>query len=401
MLRLINRSLTLKVVFALTTILIVAFTLLCLLIIAKQNNLLGSLATTVHEKLDLTASQAQQRFASLEQSVAATLGKMGDQAAEKLSRKTEESLAAEETNILAAMEKMLESNAQAVGALLASIAADPLMAKEYDKLITYSQALTKTSEIVYVIFVDEKGSILPNYLNVIDDRIIAYLDKNQQGEDAEKVLINSKKDPSVLIYEQPIEYFNLPLGKALICISKNSVRQEINALTGRFASVKKDNSSAVTAVLAAESIKVNDLLNSDLSQVSGNSEIAQKETAALLVAASQKVKNGTAKVIIIIGSVCCIAIILLLVLLLRQMIIAPLHQIANGLKDAAQGEGDLTKRLNSSRVDEIGVLAGWFDSFVERLNNIIVEINGNSETVTSSALEALTASEQMLEEANA
>ncbi len=400
MLRLINRNLTLKVVFALAAIIIVAFTLLCLLIIGKQSNLLGSLATTIHEKLDLTAGQAQQRFASLEQGVTESLDKMGDQAAEKLSQKTEQSLAAEETNILGAMEKLLESNAQAVGALLANIAADPLMAKEYDKLIKYSQALTKTSEIVYVIFVDDKGSILPSHLNVIDDRIIAYLDKNQEGQDAEKVLMNSKNDPSVLIYEQPIEYYNLPLGKALICVSKNSVRREIDALMGRFDSFKKDNAGAVATVLAAESAKVTDRINHDLNQVGSNNEKAQKETAALLFAASQKVKTGTTKVIIAIGCLCGLGIILLLVLLLRKMIIAPLHQIANGLKDAAEGEGDLTKRLNSTRTDEIGILAGWFDSFVQRINNIIVEINGNSETVTSSALEALSSSEQMQEEAS-
>ena len=397
---LINRSLTLKVVLALAAIIIVAFTLLCLLIIGKQSNLLGSLGTTVHEKLDLTAGQAQQRFTSLEQSVAATLDQMGDQAAAKLSQKTEESLAAEEKNILAAMEKLLQSNARAVGALLANIAADPLMAKEYDKLIKYSQALTKTSEIVYVIFIDEKGSVLPSHLNVIDDRIIAYLDENQEGEDAEKVLFNSKNDPSVLIYEQPIEYYNMPLGKALICISKNSVSQEIDSMVGRFNGIKKDNATAITSVLAAESATVTDRINADLNQVSANSEKSQKETAALLVAASQKVKTGTTKVIIVIGSVCCITIILLVVLLLRKMIIGPLHKITNGLKDAAEGEGDLTKRLNSTRTDEIGVLAGWFDSFVQRINNIIVEINGNSETVTSSALEALSSSEQMQEEAS-
>lgn len=129
MVRLINKSLTLKLVFALAAILIVAFTLLCYLIIGKQNNLLGSLAATVHEKLDLTDSQTQQSFASLEQNVATTLGKMGEQATQQLAQKTEKSLTAEETNIQDAMEKLLTSNAQAVGTLLANIAAEPFMAK--------------------------------------------------------------------------------------------------------------------------------------------------------------------------------------------------------------------------------------------------------------------------------
>ena len=400
MLRVINKSLTLKVILALAAILVIAFTLLCLSIINKQNNLLGSMATTVHEKLDQSGNEAQRFFDSLEQNVASALTQMGDQAAENLSKETEKSLASEEINVRKGMEKLLESNAQAIGALLVSIAADPLMAKEYDKLVKFSQAVAQTKEVVYVIFLDEKGNILPSHLNIIDDLIISYLEKDQEGEDVEKVLNNSKNDPSVLIYEQPIEYFGLSLGKAVICISKNSVSQEINALVARFNNLKKDNETAVKNVLADESSKVTGQINSGLKQVSSDNSKAQKETAAILVAASKEVNAGTTKVIIAIGSACCLSIIVLVIILLKRIIITPLHAISNGLKDAAEGEGDLTKRLNSSRTDEIGILAGWFDSFVERINNIIVEINGNSETVTSSALEVLSSSEEMQEEAS-
>jgi len=400
MLRLINRSLSLKVILVLAIILVVAFTLLCISIIHKQNNLLGSLATTVHQNLDQTSIEAQKLFFSLEQNVGAALSQMSDRTANSLSRKTKESLAVEEQNVQKGMEKLLESNAQAIGALLLNIAADPIMAKDYDKLVKFGQAVSQTKEVVYAIFLDDKGNILPSYINVVDDLIISYLDKGQEEEDAERVLNASKNDPSVLIFEQPIEYFGLPLGKAIICINKNTVAKEINALQARFENLKKDNETTVTTVLGEESAKVISQINSDLNQVNSDSRRAQDQTAAILIQASKEVNAGTTKVVIAIGSACCLSIILLVALLLKHMIITPLHEISNGLKDAAEGEGDLTKRLNSTRTDEIGILAGWFDSFVERINNIIVEINGNSETVTSSALEVFASSEQMQAEAS-
>ena len=400
MLQIVSRSLTLKVVLTLAVILVIAFSVLCVSIINKQNKLLGLMATTVHEKLNESGDDAQRLFGSLEKNVTVTLSQMSDQTAENLSRKTEKSMALEEKNIQKGMEKLLQSNARTVGALLVSIAADPLMAKEYDKLVKFSQAVSKTEEIVYVIFQDEKGNFLPSFLNVIDDQIISYIDKGQEEEDIERVLNGSKYDPSVLIYEQPIEYYNLPIGKIIICISKNTVTQEIDALVSRFKNLKRDNESTVKGVLSEESGKVTGQINKDLNQVSSDNKQAQDQTATILVQASKEVKAGTTKVIIAIGSACCLGIIFLVILLLKQIVIAPLHEISKGLKDAADGEGDLTKRLNSTRTDEIGILAGWFDSFVERINNIIVEINGNSETVTSSALEALSSSEQMLGEAS-
>ena len=43
-------------------------------------------------------------------------------------------------------------------------------------------------------------------------------------------------------------------------------------------------------------------------------------------------------------------------------------------KDIAQGEGDLTKRLSVSETGELGQLSGWFNSFLQRLSDLIVEI---------------------------
>ena len=358
------------------------------------------MASTVHEKLNKSGDEAQQLFVSLEHNVGSALSQMSDQTAGNLTKATQQALASEEQNIHQAMEKLLESNAQSVGALLGSIAADPLMAKEYNKLVKFSQTVAQTKEIVYVIFFDEKGKILPSYLNIVDDLIIGYLKTGQGVDDAEKVLNGSKNDPSVLIYEKSVEYYNLPIGKIVICINKNTVTEEISALVTRFESLKKVNEATVKTVLNDESAKMIKQINSDLNQVNSDNRKSQDETASILVQASKEVNAGTTKVVIGIGSACCLIIIFLVIFLLKRIIIAPLHNITNGLKDAAEGEGDLTKRLNSSRIDEIGILAGWFDSFVERINNIIVEINGNSETVTSSAMEVLISSEQMQEKAN-
>jgi len=51
---------------------------------------------------------------------------------------------------------------------------------------------------------------------------------------------------------------------------------------------------------------------------------------------------------------------------------------AKNLKDMAQGEGDLTKRLPDRGSDEIAELGRWFNSFVEKIHNIITEIRNET-----------------------
>jgi methyl-accepting chemotaxis protein len=74
-------------------------------------------------------------------------------------------------------------------------------------------------------------------------------------------------------------------------------------------------------------------------------------------------------------------------ILAAKRIVRPLLAVSDGLKDIAQGEGDLTKRLNADSKDEVGELAGWFNIFLEKLQGIIKQIAGNAKTLAGSSTE--------------
>ncbi len=65
----------------------------------------------------------------------------------------------------------------------------------------------------------------------------------------------------------------------------------------------------------------------------------------------------------------------------------PLNRAINGLKDIAEGEGDLTMRLKADSHDEIGELSKWFNVFVEKLQGIIGQIASNTKSVSASSNE--------------
>jgi methyl-accepting chemotaxis protein len=73
----------------------------------------------------------------------------------------------------------------------------------------------------------------------------------------------------------------------------------------------------------------------------------------------------------------------------------PINEAVDGLKDIAQGEGDLTMRLAVSGKDEVGDLARWFNVFIEKLQGIMKDIAGGVETLSSSSTELSAISEQM------
>jgi methyl-accepting chemotaxis protein len=83
----------------------------------------------------------------------------------------------------------------------------------------------------------------------------------------------------------------------------------------------------------------------------------------------------------------------LLSFVFASMIVKPITQVVGMLKDIATGEGDLTKRLSLQQRDEVGELSRWFDTFVEKIHDIVVQI-GHTALNVSSASEEMAASIQ-------
>ncbi|WP_447593038.1 methyl-accepting chemotaxis protein [Aquipseudomonas campi] len=63
----------------------------------------------------------------------------------------------------------------------------------------------------------------------------------------------------------------------------------------------------------------------------------------------------------------------------------PLRQMVGMLDDIAKGDGDLTKRLTVDRVDELGQIANGFNTFLNKLQNMIRDVVGSVQKVSDSS----------------
>ncbi|MBO1518260.1 methyl-accepting chemotaxis protein [Oceanisphaera pacifica] len=70
-----------------------------------------------------------------------------------------------------------------------------------------------------------------------------------------------------------------------------------------------------------------------------------------------------------------------LALLLVRSIHAPLRQAVSTMQDIAQGEGDLTRRLNSQQGHELGLLASSFNQFAGQISGLIQNTRQSADTL--------------------
>lgn len=73
-----------------------------------------------------------------------------------------------------------------------------------------------------------------------------------------------------------------------------------------------------------------------------------------------------------------IAALIVLYTAINHVVVRPVVNMMNRLKEIATGDGDLTKMLKESSGDELGECAHWFNSFVAKLRAMILEIFDNA-----------------------
>lgn len=68
-------------------------------------------------------------------------------------------------------------------------------------------------------------------------------------------------------------------------------------------------------------------------------------------------------------------------------IVKGLALVVERIKDVAQGEGDLTKRIEVQNDDELGELSKWFNTFMDKLQEIIGQVAQSTEHIASATEE--------------
>ncbi|ABW67555.1 methyl-accepting chemotaxis protein [Desulfosudis oleivorans] len=105
-------------------------------------------------------------------------------------------------------------------------------------------------------------------------------------------------------------------------------------------------------------------------------------------------KTGQFLRLAVITVLVCMAMILFAVIVSRR-IVAPMRQTTAMLEDIAQGAGDLTRRLEVTGTDEMGMMAVWVNRLMEQLARIMSGVTQRAETFIGSSASLLDISREL------
>ena len=110
--------------------------------------------------------------------------------------------------------------------------------------------------------------------------------------------------------------------------------------------------------------------------------IGQKADVAKVLTGRLIANQG--KIMAVLGIICGLCVMIMF----RVMIIRKIQAITGMLKDIAEGNGDLTKRITITSKDEIGEMTRYFNLFIDTIHEMVKRIMLETGNVNSAILES-------------
>jgi methyl-accepting chemotaxis protein len=170
-------------------------------------------------------------------------------------------------------------------------------------------------------------------------------------------------------------------------------QKEINSILSTFDDMHSRSKSTYASVLEAKGNMSDEAMQSVSTLASDNKRMTSSlqelgkhisndfQTELEAVTESSKRQRTLGLVFFFITATCAA----FLAVMVERQVSQPLQLLTNRLKDIAEGEGDLTKRLEIVSKDELGEVSSWFNLFMDKLQNVMRQVASGTRSVAGAS----------------
>lgn len=233
-------------------------------------------------------------------------------------------------------------------------------------------------------------------MSAFNEQIKLYNDAVMLGDAGTVKLAREKSGECMTALDFIINLKNIPSD---LINQIDTTRKNLEEFTAKADKIYTEMSSSATedlAIKAKELKESMDVISNGLKKYSETFETVLKDELSTISRKTKTQNHINLAIFVIVVFVTGFFVRIII----SNSITGPLEKTVNMIQDIAEGEGDLTKRLQVESSDEVGELAKWFNAFIANLQGMIKNIAENSEILTGSSRELSHLAATMSDSAN-
>ena len=340
-----------------------------------------ALTDQVEQALQAGGEQVNQAFGQTRDDVRQRLQGMRDQTSDRLAEQLDRQLRQQQAQIAETLRLAVRSKAEGLAEVLAEVAAPLIWDRDVPRLTDLVELADAQESVLFAVYFDQYGERLTRYVDRTDERVKTLMRAGEGRGAANKVLDAASRDPDVVIITANIEPQGTVIGQLRIGLSLQAINQQMEAFASGFTTTIDDSTQVLGQTLDQATRGLSARLQEQLAQVE---ETTSEQNIQALATISAEADDLTSN-LSLFAILSSLGLLIVVAVVLGIGVLAKVWRLDRAVWDIADGEADLTRRVQLGGRDELTRMADGFNQFIERIQHLVGQVGEAAESAVQQA----------------
>lgn len=339
------------------------------------------LINTAGSALEASSDQLSESFEATRDDVRVRLQTMREDSVGQLADELTRQQRDQQERVGENVRNAVMAEAQGLADVLAAVAAPMIWDRDIPRLTDLVELADARESVLFAVYFDQYGERMTRYVDRTDERVRSLMKKGEGRGAASRVLDAASRNPNIVIITADIKPQGSAIGQLKIGLSLEGINQDLARLEDEFGATLAGSIDTSRQTLETETEQVNQRLQQQLAGMGADTQQRISETVTAL-----RVEAGslaTSLTLVTVGSM--VILLILVAAVLGGGVLPRVLRLNAAVRELADGEADLTRRLNLKGKDELTDMARGVNQFIARIQGLVSEVKQSAESAVGKA----------------
>ena len=339
------------------------------------------LVNTAGSALEASSAKLSDSFETTRDDVRLRLEAMREESIGELANELTRQQTDQQERIAENVRSAVMAETQGLAEVLAAVAAPLIWDRDIPRLTGLVELADARDSVLFAVYFDQYGERMTRYVDRTDERVVKLMEQGEGRGAANRVLDAASRDPNIVIITADIKPKGSAIGQLKLGLSLEGINRDLVQLKEEFSATLAGTIDASGQRLETETDQVNQRLQQQLSAMGADTQSSISDT----VDALRQEASGLSSSLTVVAVSSMVILLILMAAVLGGGVLPRILRLNSAIRGIADGEADLTRRVNLKGNDELTEMARGVNQFIARIQGLVSDVKSSAESAVGQA----------------
>lgn len=339
------------------------------------------LVNTASSELETSSSELSESFGNTRDDVRVRLQTMREESIGELANELTQQQTDQQERVAENVRNAVMAETQGLADVLAAVAGPLIWDRDIPRLTELVELADARDSVLFAVYFDQYSERMTRYVDRTDERVVKLMKQGKGRGAASRVLDAANRDPNIVIITADIKPKGSAIGQLKLGLSLEGINRDLAQLKEEFSATLASTIDASGQTLETETEQVNQRLQEQLSAMGADTQSSISDTVDALRAEA----SGLSSSLVVVAVSSMIILLILMAVVLGGGVLPRILRLNSAIRGIADGEADLTRRVNLKGNDELTEMARGVNQFIARIQELVSDVKSSAESAVGQA----------------